>query len=95
MKTSILSLALGIVLASPVSAYAAERVYAPALSHQIVDYLGVGPHADPFAAPKLPAARGAGNLTLRADEPQYRLLQHVRLRGRWRRLREAGGGERT
>lgn len=63
MKTSILSLALSIVLASPVSAYATDRAYAPALGNQIFDYLGVGPHGDPFAAPKLPAARGAGNLT--------------------------------
>ena len=32
MKTSILSLALGIVLAGPVSAYATERAYVPALT---------------------------------------------------------------
>ncbi len=50
MKTSILSLALGIVLASRVSAYATERAYVSAPSHRIVDYLGVVPYFDSFAA---------------------------------------------
>ena len=63
MKTLILSLALSIVLAGPASAYAIERAYVPAASHQIVDYWGAVPHGDPFPAPELPAARGAGSLT--------------------------------
>ena len=50
MKTSILSLALGIVLASPVSAYAAERAYVPAPSHQLVAFQALAPFGEAFAA---------------------------------------------
>ena len=49
MKT-ILSLALGLVLASPVSAYAAERVFVTAPSHQMVDFQALAPFGEAFAA---------------------------------------------
>ena len=56
LKTSIVTLALGIALAGPVAAYANERAYHPAPSHQFFDYWGLVPNGDPFAA----ANTGAG-----------------------------------
>jgi hypothetical protein len=49
MKTSILSLALGIVLAGPVAAYGAERPARPFHSHRTIHYRPVVRYFDPFA----------------------------------------------
>jgi hypothetical protein len=42
LKTTIISLALGIVLASPVAAYATEPVSGSAPSHQATDFWQIG-----------------------------------------------------
>ena len=67
MKTSILSLALGVVLAGPVSAYATERAYVPAPSQRIVDYLAVVPYGDSFAAPNTGAGANAHARLMRRE----------------------------
>jgi len=51
MKTSILSLALGIVLAAPVSFYATERPSRASHSHQTMHHRAVVRYGDPFAGP--------------------------------------------
>jgi len=50
MKTSILSLALGVVLAGPVAAYANERPLGPVHSHP-VHHWSIHRHRAVFAAP--------------------------------------------
>ena len=67
MKTSILSLALAIILASPVSAYAAERAYVPAPSHQMVDFQALVPFGESFAAPNTGAEAKAHATLLRHE----------------------------
>ena len=49
MKTSILSMALGIMLASPVAAYASNNLYRPVNSHRTVHHATVASQSrDPF-----------------------------------------------
>jgi hypothetical protein len=50
MKTSILPLVFGIVLAGSASAYGTERDHVPALSHLSGDYWALVSNGDPFAA---------------------------------------------
>lgn len=67
MKTSILTLALGIVLASPLSAYAAERAYAPAHNHRMGDFWAVAPFGESFVAPNTGAEAKAHATLLRYE----------------------------
>jgi hypothetical protein len=67
MKTLILSLALGIVLASPLSAYAAERGYAPAPDHRIGDFWAVVPFGELFTTPNTGAEAKARATLLRHE----------------------------
>jgi hypothetical protein len=55
MKTSIMSLALGIVLSGSVAAGAAERPARPSHSHRTIHHRAVVRHKDPVASPT-PAA---------------------------------------
>jgi len=67
MKTSILSLALAIILASPVSAYAAERAHVPAPNYRMSDFWALVPNDNPFAAPN-PGAEAIAHATLMRHE---------------------------
>ena len=59
MKTSIISLALGIVLAGPVTAYAAEPASGSAPSHQATNFWSHFGLPDLFAAPTTDAGANA------------------------------------
>jgi hypothetical protein len=68
MKTSILSLALGIILASPISAYATDRPLSAFHSHQTMHHRAVVFYGDPFAGLFSPArAEAPPAASLRRD----------------------------